>query len=83
MGRFLVLGSALSKCRCIILRIADGLDCRNRTGNLSGLADADKASKKGESSGTNENQRIYRYFNTDVCGNRNDIPAFAGFEVTA
>ena len=68
VSRLFVFGPVLSeRCR-IIFRVANGFDCRNRTGNLRGLADADKDSKKGERSGANEDQRIYRNFNPGVCG---------------
>ena len=66
MGRSPVFGPALSKRRRIIFGVADSLDCGNGTGDLCGLADADKDCKKGKRGGADKNQWIYCHLNTGV-----------------
>ena len=66
VGRFLVFGPALSKRSRVILHIANGLNCRTRTGNLRGPAHADKDCKKRECGRADKNQRIYRHLNTGI-----------------
>ena len=66
VGRFFVFSPVLSKRRRTILRIANGLNCRNCSGNLRGLAYTDKNCKKGERGGADKNQRIYCHLNTGV-----------------